>query len=375
MSESKISGFDPMKHLRETVNEAGERVMRLELPYQKLWFRQTYPGGRMVLNPLRLTDQLAIFEAKVFFNRDDPAPAGSFTANKTALETPGYIRAAQDEALSEALENAGFGFQMCDTTGAAGQEQRGHSTPSVHETAPKDDGQTVQATAQSAPPAPAHETVQREHKEAHQAQPAPRPPQTQTGEQSADAVVPANATQTVQPATKVAEPKQPQAESAAVPEHTPTQAAQQAAAPVQLDQKPGHQPDNQSSAVATLLNFPQADEEPAKGQECADADMSDDDASPTPADAAPGQEETSPQAATAYTEDMSVEDICQLMTLEEAQSVVVPKGPCGGWTMAQVVERRFSSLRFYLTPFCEYSNILKAAATLLIQDAEQKKAG
>ena len=46
-----------------------------------------------------------------------------------------------------------------------------------------------------------------------------------------------------------------------------------------------------------------------------------------------------------------------------------------GWTMAQVAERRPSSLRFFLTKFSECSNSQKAAATLLIQDLERKKAG
>ena len=90
----KESGFDPMKYLRKAVSETGEPVLRLPLTYQKFWFRQSCPNGRMLLKPLRLTDQLAIFEAQVYLHRDDQTPAGSFTANKTAEETSGYIRAA-----------------------------------------------------------------------------------------------------------------------------------------------------------------------------------------------------------------------------------------------------------------------------------------
>ena len=110
----KVPGFDPMKHLRRSINDKGEAVMRLEPRYQRLWFRLACPKGRMLLNPLRITDQLAIFEAKVFFHRDDTAPASSFTSNKTAQEAPNYIRAAQDEAMMVALDNAGFGIQLCD---------------------------------------------------------------------------------------------------------------------------------------------------------------------------------------------------------------------------------------------------------------------
>ena len=127
--------------------------------------------------------------------------------------------------------------------------------------------------------------------------------------------------------------------------------------------------------LAAVLQFPtQAAKNAA--QQTADSSAP---AAATPAVAADAvaspQAETPSQPNPGYTDDMPVEEICQVMTLEEAREVVVPKGPCVGWTMAQVAERRPSSLRFYLTPFSGCSNIQKAAATLLIQDREQKKAG
>ena len=87
------------------------------------------------------------------------------------------------------------------------------------------------------------------------------------------------------------------------------------------------------------------------------------------------QAETPPPAAPSYTDDMSVEEICQVMTLEEAGAIVVPSGPNKGSTMAQLAERRPSSLRFFMTPFYKCSNSQKAAATLLIQELDQKIAG
>ncbi len=53
-------------------------------------------------------------------------------------------------------------------------------------------------------------------------------------------------------------------------------------------------------------------------------------------------------AAPSYTADMPVEEICQKMTMDEARAVVVPTGTCKGWTLAQVAERRRSSLKFYM---------------------------
>ena len=76
-----------------------------------------------------------------------------------------------------------------------------------------------------------------------------------------------------------------------------------------------------------------------------------------------------------YTEAMSVEEICQVMTMEEARGVVVTKGTCSGWTMGQVAEQCPSSLRFYLSGLGHCTNIQLAAATLLQQTLELKKAG
>lgn len=112
----KVPGFDPLKHLQRVTDGSGNPVLQLGLPYKRLWFRLACPSGRLLLNPLRVTDQMAIFEAQVYFQREDPTPASSFTSTKTAREARAYIRAAQDEALSIALDNAGFGIQLCDVT-------------------------------------------------------------------------------------------------------------------------------------------------------------------------------------------------------------------------------------------------------------------
>ena len=48
-------------------------MLQLELPYQKLWFRLRHPQGRMKLTTLRITEQLAIMEARVYLDRSDVA--------------------------------------------------------------------------------------------------------------------------------------------------------------------------------------------------------------------------------------------------------------------------------------------------------------
>lgn len=296
---------------------------------------------------MRITDQLAIFEAKVFFHKEDPTPASSFTANKTAQETPNYIRAAQDEALKEALDNAGFGIQLCDVTQTPG-DGGGHVSP-----APPVQMHVNQPAVEGPTPPPAQEV---------------QPPMQETPD------APAQAENKPAPAAPPAASAQVEAEPAAKePEPTPQPAAQEVkpapveAPPVQAAAKAAPQetavPSNGQSSILEVLNFPAPAEEPAPAQKA------------TVGSTEPHQEEAPSQAEPSYTNETPMEEILELMTVEEAQAIVVQQGTCKGWTMGQVAERRASSLRFFLTSFCECGNIQKAAATLLIQDLEQKKAG
>ena len=60
------AGFDPMKLLRKAISAiSGEPVLRLELPYKKLWFRKAHPNGRIYVKPLQLNEKIAIYEAQV----------------------------------------------------------------------------------------------------------------------------------------------------------------------------------------------------------------------------------------------------------------------------------------------------------------------
>lgn len=114
---NKVPGFDPFKLLRRIISpENGEEMMQLDLRYKKLWFRLANPKGRIRLNALRITEQLAIYEAQIFLERTDENPIGSFTSSCTKEEAPDgqYIQAAQHAAMDEALSDAGFGIQFAD---------------------------------------------------------------------------------------------------------------------------------------------------------------------------------------------------------------------------------------------------------------------
>ena len=125
-----VPGFDPLKFLRRTISrKTGEDVMRLDLRYKKLWFRLACPTGRLKLNALRITEKMAIFEAKVYRDREDAEPLSSYVANCTLDATPGglYVEAAQEEALDTALSNAGFGIQFADVSSES--EKYGSEVP------------------------------------------------------------------------------------------------------------------------------------------------------------------------------------------------------------------------------------------------------
>ena len=129
-SLNHVPGFDPLKFLRRTISRrTGEGVMRLDLRYKKLWFRLACPTGRLKLNALRITEKMAIFEAKVYRDREDAEPLSSYVANCTLDATPGglYVEAAQEEALDIALSNAGFGIQFADV--GSESEEYGSEVP------------------------------------------------------------------------------------------------------------------------------------------------------------------------------------------------------------------------------------------------------
>lgn len=89
---NKVAGFDLLKYLRKTKNG-----WKLDLKIKKLWFRLKYPAGRTRIVTVKITDQLTIMEARVYFDKNDSQPAANFTAQRE----PGglYIEAAQHEAM------------------------------------------------------------------------------------------------------------------------------------------------------------------------------------------------------------------------------------------------------------------------------------
>lgn len=107
---NKVQGFNPLKFLRVTK----QGTKNLDLRYKKLWFRLKYPAGRIKSFTVRVTEQIAIIEARVYFDKNDEQPRASFIAQREKNTTPGglYIEAAQHAAIDQALSDAGFGVQF-----------------------------------------------------------------------------------------------------------------------------------------------------------------------------------------------------------------------------------------------------------------------
>ena len=300
---NKVQGFDPLKFLRRT--SKGER--KLDLKYKKLWFRLKYPNGRIKLSALKITDQLAIIEARVYFDKNDTQPKSSFIAQRDASSTPGglYIESAQHAAIDQALSDAGFGVQFTST-------------------APSDNGETVAHVVKEQP--------------------------------------------VVAEATTVADKK------TAVKVETVAEVVEEAIA----------ETDEDAPVVKTAVEETVVTEDTAQAQPVVVADVSaeedSDDSAGTVVEATDEGEEVEEEAsvagsaAPAYTSETPVEEICSMMTYEEACNVIVPTGTCKDWTLAQVADRRPASLKWYINGYQGNDNILRAAATIMQSTLELQKA-
>ena len=332
----RVQGFDPLRFLKRNANGGIE----LEPRYQRLWFRLACPDGKMLLNRLRVTDQIAVYEAQVFLSREDNQPITNFTAavEKTQAPAGRYVQAAQDEALKTALDNAGFGIQLCEINPSAavdvqadGKQEVATGAVNRQETAP-----AVRTTV------PQRETSVGEN---HPVQAVPTPQEVQPQEAA----------------------KTPSANQQVVP---PAQQAESVSDAMSLLQAlsggtAASEPDPVMPQKAQEV--PSETAEPAVMERGETAQT----VKPVVVDM-PAAASTA--AAPKYSDDMTVDEILSLMTEEEAAELVVTTGVNKGWTMAQVSEQRPSSLKYYAYLCEDCGNIVKAAAMLLMGGSQQLKA-
>lgn len=386
---NQVPGFDPLKLVRRKRDpKAADREKELDFRYKKLWFRLAHRQGRIRLNRLSITEQMAVYEAQIFLERTDDNPISSFTAACTREEAGGkYIEGAQIKAMDQALTDAGFGLQFVPaplgignaapqmaatpvakvqtaatasrTPQPAVQHPAAQQTPQQKVTAPQSTVQTKAAAPRSTAQQQAAETVQRPtvpQEAARQKAAASRQPIQQSAAQSPVTAQSRAAAQSPATAQQPAQQKPVQQNAAVqtgVPQNPvavkPQQISQPAPAP--MPQQPEAAPATSDVAAAMSML--------SGKQETADR--------PTSAGIGKEAEEK------AYTESTPVEEILKVMTLEEAKKVEVPTGTCRGWTLNEVAEKRRPSLKFYLSEgYQGNNNILRAAARLVLDDLEQK---
>ena len=299
---NRVKGFDPTRFLRKTKDGP-----RLDLNVKKLWFRLKYPNGRIKLSALKITDQLAIIEARVFFDKNDTQPVSSFTAQTNNQTTPGglYIEMAQHNAIDEALSSAGFGIQFVP----ANESRR----PLVSESEiPKVEEKPIVEVPTVKVEAPIEKKVEPEQ------------------------VVEPIVEETVEPPVVQAIVEEPITEVPTAPIAEMVESAPVEEAPAPVETKP------EPEVVAPVNEVTEIQED---------------------------------ENNLSYNKSMSVEEICALMTEEEARNYVVPVGTCKNWTMDQVASRRPVSLKYYLSPaYTGDDNILRAAATIMLRLTQSQAA-
>ena len=117
---NKVEGFDPRKYMRVIQQEGQAGKYYLDVAFRKLWFRLKYPEGKIVKKILKLTDQVAIVEARIYLHRNDPEE--NFIANALAQKYRTedgqfgnkFVELAETAAVGRALSDAGFGLQFAD---------------------------------------------------------------------------------------------------------------------------------------------------------------------------------------------------------------------------------------------------------------------
>lgn len=412
---NKVPGFNPLQFLRPVISEkTQERLLKLDLRYQKLWFRLAHPKGKMKLNALRITDQMAIFEAQVFFDRSDNEPISNFIASLTREENPDYIKAAQEKALNTALADAGFGLQFADVSVGREGEDYGCIIPAedvqAKEAATKVEI-PVNAVRAEAEPKPVSNGEVSMERAAVQKKPA----------ETAGEILPAASMEQQVVHEKQAAPadKLPAslAESQSLPVAAATEAVKTESLPVTSEAgrtsseslpvtpaagepKEENLPIASAAKTAPEDSLPASSSAPTRQEPSQTAETTDENktvlfarpltaaaatASELPVSASeqretpaaeaavPTMEQDKTAAAPRYTADMSVEEIIARMTYEEAQAVRVDKGVCEGWTVGDVADKRTPSLKFYVYGNGS-NNILRAAAKIMLDSLAGQKA-
>lgn len=320
-----VEGFDPRKFMRQIQKEGQPMKLYLDVAYRKLWFRLCYPQGKIVKKLLKLTEQVAIVEARVYLHHDDPED--HFIANALAQKYmtedeqfgSKFVELAETAAVGRALSDAGFGLQFAD--------QEGDFDPEVTE-APLESQMLSGAGSALSAGTYIDDTAMDEAGE----EIAPEEDDSIPGQYNIEEYIP-----TPEEVGQAMEQG-----IAAAPE-----AGQSAVQPPQ-----GNAPVNTGRQTAGTKPAPAARQTkaPASGSK-------------------PAQAAANSKPAAEIRTDMPVEQIYALLNRDIAAGVVVPVGFNKGKKLGQVAQEKPANLEWYVNSYEGPNNLLRAAAKFLIDAA------
>ena len=117
---NNVEGFDPRNYMRVIGEGAENARYYLDVAYRKLWFRLKYPEGRISKRLLKLADDMAVIEARVYLSYKDTEEnyiANAFSHKFRAEDAQfgnKFVELAETAATGRALADAGFGLQFAD---------------------------------------------------------------------------------------------------------------------------------------------------------------------------------------------------------------------------------------------------------------------
>jgi cytoskeletal protein RodZ len=326
---NRVNGFNPEQFARNISDNDGHNARKyLDVMWRKLWFRLKYPSGKITKKIVQINEKVAIIEAKVYFDKNDPAEnyVSSALAYRESDPQNGrfgnrYVEFAETAAVGRALADAGFGLQYCCD---------------ISETKETD---IVDAPIESS----------------FVADKQPNIAENQTNSNDETPVISEN----------LSEPEsETQSEIFTDSEQTSNTANQPTSKP-EIPMKS----DKLSAPVGLLVNT--ANTNKAGNSANSKAEIPDKSSETKPQ---PPIQQT--QNNTKYDKSTSVEEICRVMSLDEAKNYVVDFGKFAGKTISQIAIEKTSNLDWYVKSYSGKDNILRAASKILLDvAANQQLAG
>lgn len=325
------SRFDPVPPLLEILEDQKlkepERT-QMVLKFKKLWFRCVYPHGRIRVTAQEITAQSATIQAEIYLDHSDRTPVSNHIGSRNKENAPGglFLQAAQYEAVDNALTDAGFGIQLCDVAGAFGQEAYSRPAltrePETSASGSADDAEQAKTdTVESKGRDISNKQVLHKSEECKTAQAIPSP---EEGDKRTDAWQSGLS-----------------GEASSAP---PQEVGQKEPAFTEM-------PSEQNSGDKETLRRNQTEAKDGG-----------------PAD--PKAVETgNPQASQEHTQSLKEGGL----TLEQALQMVADVGSFHGKTLAEIADRRPTTLRWFFTTCPNSSEQLKEAARLVYESLNQQK--